>query len=226
MGGATGRDKPVPYDPLFPPTALMGRSPPPGLAAFYPWGYHPLDLARHRGREPVPGSIVSLIAAIEYAGPKGLPNVLRGPLLPTLRGLNPRLGETVGGWLRRSAEKYGIELPELEKLMRLEEVPPVTSRLEESIDAAFAQARAEGVESGIETGIETGIEQGRSEERSHLCRMAALKFGDAPVGEMSALMVGVVASDDLREVGECLMRSDTAEKLLACIRDVLRRNGK
>ena len=60
------------------PPAFGDASPPSGLAAFHPWGYDPMDLARLRGREPVPGSVVSLIAAIEYAGPKGLPNVLRG----------------------------------------------------------------------------------------------------------------------------------------------------
>ena len=199
------------------PPALGSASPPRGLAAFYPWGYHPLDLARHRGREPLRGSIVSLIAAIEHADRASLPNVVRGPLLRTVRGLNPRLRETVRAWLRRLAEKYGIELPELEELMRLEEVPPVTSRLEETLDAAFAQARSEGVESGIE--------QGRSEERSHLCRMAALKFGDAAVEGMSALMADVAEPGDLREIGECLMRSDTADRLLACVRD-LNRGGK
>ena len=221
------------------PPAFGDASPPPGLAAFHPWGYHPLDLALHRGREPVPGSVVSLIAAIEYAGPKGLPNVLRGPLLDTAQGLNPRLRKTVGDWLRLLAERYGTELPELEELMgyEFEELPPVTSRLVESMDAAFADARStgfdEGRSEGIEAGIKAGIKTGRSEgiktgierERSHLCRMAALKFGDAAVEDMAGLMAGVATPGDLLEVGECLIQSDTADRLLACIRDVLRQNA-
>ena len=188
-------------------TASLSR----GLAAFHPWGYHPLDLALHRGGEPVPGSVVSLIAAIEYAGPKELPDVLRGPLLDTARGLNPRLRETVGDWLRLLAAKYGTELPELEELMgyEFEELPPVTSRLEESIDEAFAEVRSEGIE----------------RERSLLCRMAALKFGDAAVEDMAGLMAGVATPGGLLEVGECLIQSDTADRLLACIRDLLRRDA-
>ena len=205
------------------PPVFGDASPPPGLAAFHPWGYHPLDLALHRGREPVAGSVVSLIAAIEYAGPKGLPDVLRGPLLDTARGLNPRLRETVGDWLRLLARKYGNELPELEELMgyEFEELPPVTSRLVESIDAAIDEARSTGIKTGIEQGTKTGIEQ----ERALLCRMAALKFGDAAVEDMAGLMAGVATPGGLLEVGECLIQSDTADRLLACIRDVLRRSA-
>ena len=115
--------------------------------------------------------------------------------------------------------------------MRLEEVPPVTSRLEESIDAAFARARSEGIEEGIERGmqrvieqgIEQGVEQGRSEQRALLCRMASLKFGAAAAEDMAALLPGVSGPDGLREVGECLIGSGTADELLACVRDLLRR---
>ena len=195
------------------PPSFGRASLPEGLAAFYPWGYHPLDLVRHRGEAPVPGSIVSLIAAIEYAGPTGLPGVLRGPLLYTARGLSPRLRQTVGAWLRRLAEKYRTALPELEEMMELAEVGPVTSRIEESIDAAFARARSEGVEQGIE--------RGRSEERALLCRMASVKFGAAAAGDMAALLPGVSGPGDLQEVGECLMQSGTADELLACIRNLL-----
>ena len=186
---------------------------PRALAAFYPWGYHVLDLVRRRGDAPVPGDIVSLIVAIEYAAPNGLPGVLRGPLLQTARGLNPRLRGTVGACLRRLAEKYGTALPDLEEMMRLAEVGPVTSRLEESIDAAFARARSEG--------IEQGIERARAEERVRLCRMASLKFGAAAAEDMAALLPGVSGPDNLREVGECLMQSGTADELLACIRGLL-----
>ncbi len=199
------------------PPALGQASVPQGLAAFYPWGYHPLDLVRCRDEAPVPGSIVSLIAAIEYAGADGLPSVLRGPLLHTARRLSPRLRETVAAWLRLLAEKYGAELRGLEELMRLKEVEPVTSRLEESIDAAFAQARSEG--------MERGIELGRSEERALLCGMAALKFGPAATEDMAALLSSVSGPDGLREVGECLMESGTADELLACIRGLLRPNA-
>ena len=205
------------------PPSFGRASVPRGLAAFYPWGYHALDLARRRGEAPVPGSVVSLIAAIEYAGPNGLPGVLRGPLLRTARGLSPRLRETVGVWLRRLAEKYGTALPELEEMMGLAEVGPVTSRLEESIDAAFARARSEGIEQGVEQGIEQGIERGRSEERALLCRMASLKFGAAAAEDMAALLPGLSGPDDLREVGECLIESGTTDELLACVRGLLRR---
>ena len=105
--------------------------------------------------------------------------------------------------------------------MRLNEVEPVTSRLEESIDAAFAQARSEGMERGIERGIELV----RSEERALLCGMAALKFGAAATEDMAALLSGVSGPDGLREVGECLMESGTADELLACLRGLLRPNG-
>ena len=209
---------------------VFGRATvPPTLAAFFPWGYHPLDLVRIRDGAPVPGSIVSLIAAIEYAGATGLPEVLRGPLLRTAQGLGPLMRETVAAWMRRLAAKYGIELSELEELMRLEDVPPVTSRLEESLDAAFAQARAAGAAAGIEEGIEQGIEQGiaqrTEQEREMLCRMAAMKFGATTAEQMRALLGGVAAAPDMQEVGECLMQATRGTELLACIRAVLQRNG-
>ena len=56
--------------------------------------------------------------------------------------------------------------------------------------------------------------------------MAALKFGDAAVEDMAGLMAGVATAGGLLEVGECLMQSNSADQLLACIRDVLRRIGK
>ena len=136
--------------------------------------------------------------------------------------------ETVGDWLRLLAGRYGIQLPELEEMMgyEFEEVPPVTSRLVESMDAAFAEAHSTGFEEGRSEGIEQERSESIKRERSLLCRMAALKFGAAEVEDMPALMAGVAARRELGEVDDCLMRCDSADQLLACIRDVLRRTGK
>lgn len=194
----------------LPPVFGPAPQPPTALAPFYPWGYHALDLWRHRSDVPVPGSIVSMIVGIEYAGHERLPVVLGGPLRETVRELGPGLRATVAGWLRRLAERYGIEPDKLEELMRLEEVPPVTSRLEETLDAEFAKARSDGWAQGLAAG--------RAEECARLVDLIALKFGRPVAEDLAAPLEALAHPESLRRAGAGIIECDSADELLARIR--------
>ncbi|MDE0440731.1 MAG: Rpn family recombination-promoting nuclease/putative transposase [Gammaproteobacteria bacterium] len=191
----------------LPPVFGPAPQPPTALAPFYPWGYHALDLWRHRSDVPVPGSIVSMIVGIEYAGHERLPVVLGGPLRETVRELGPGLRATVAGWLRRLAERYGIEPDKLEELMR---VPPVTSRLEETLDAEFAKARSDGWAQGLAAG--------RAEECARLVDLIALKFGRPVAEDLAAPLEALAHPESLRRAGAGIIECDSADELLARIR--------
>ncbi len=183
------------------------------LSAFFPWGYRALDLVRHRGEAPIPGSIVSLMVAIEYAGADGLAALFRDArLAETWRGLPGALQLTVARWIGRIAEQLGIDV-EMDELMQLPPLAKVTSRLEESIDEAIDDARAKGMEKGM------------AEERSLLRGMAALKFGEPVASRLAALLGDLARPAELRQAGACIMRSSNGEELLSRLSELVRRRG-
>ena len=49
------------------PPALGAATVPEGLAAFHPWGYHPIDFVALAERPHVPGSVLSMMIGIEFA---------------------------------------------------------------------------------------------------------------------------------------------------------------
>ena len=73
----------------------------------------------------------------------------------------------------------------------------------------------EGREQGMREGIARGIEQGRAEERALLERMAASRFGTDTAERLSAVLVDIAEPERLVEVGEWLVRCETAEEFLS-----------
>ena len=62
-----------------------------------------------RCEPPIPGSIVSLMAAIEYADRHALPKLFaEGPVAQTWRGLQMPLRRTVSMWIRHIARRHGM----------------------------------------------------------------------------------------------------------------------
>ena len=211
--------------------AVLGAAPavPPGLAAFYPWGYHPLDFARHRRDAPVPGSAVSMIIAIENAGHGNLAEVVTGPVRDTAPALSPAQRGVVAAWLGRLAAKYGTELPPLEEIMRLEEVPPVRSLLEETLDRELAEERSAGRTEGREQGRTEGREQGRTEAREEgrelLLAQAALKFGRDAVRGLAEPLRALPTPDTIRQAGLCIVECASAAEMLTRLRELANRTG-
>ena len=180
-----------------------------GMAAFYPWGYHVLDLARHRDDEPIPGSVVSLMTGIEYAGRRGLAGAFTdGPLAETWRGLGSSLRRTTAMWIWRLARRHGMDV-ELEDLMRFEEIGKVTSRLEESIDEEIAGAHADGLEQGAAQGMERGLVQ----QRDLIRAQTSLRFGQRTASRLAALLEGA-SQRELHRAGELVVQSQSEEELL------------
>ena len=87
--------------------------------------------------------------------------------------------------------------------------------MREGIEQGIEQGIERGIERGIEQGIERGIEQGRAEERALLRRMAASRFGADTAERLSGVLAGIADPERLAEVGEWLVRCETAEEFLA-----------
>ena len=224
------------------PVAL-GRAPavPPDVAAFYPWGYHVLDLVRLQQQAPVPGSVVSMMASIEYAGREGFAEAFTdGPLVETWRRLDASLRRTVAMWIWRLAQRHGIEA-ELEDLMRFEEIGKVTSRLEERIDRELAEGRAQAMREGLAEGRVRGRAEGRvegraegrmegraeamAEERTLISSIAARRFGERAAARLSALLAGLSTRESLRQAGVSIVESESGEDLLRRVDQIAAGSG-
>ena len=72
----------------------------------------------------------------------------------------------------------------------------------------------EGREQGLREGIEQGIERGRAEERVLLERMAASRFGADTAQRLSSVLAEIADPEGLAEVGEWLVRCETAVEFL------------
>ncbi len=105
---------------------------------------------------------------------------------------------------------------ELAAEMTLEDVRmTVIERVSEWPKQWVREGREQGLREGIEQGLEQGIEQGRAEERALLERMAAFRFGRDTAQRLSAVLGEITNPERLAEVGEWLVRSETAEAFLA-----------
>ncbi len=213
------------------PAAFGREAPlPEGLAVLYPRGYHLIDLARLGADATKPDGVVSLMAGIEHAGPRGLAEAFSaGPLPRIWRGLDESLQRTVAAWIWRLARHHGIEA-EMEDLMRLEEIGKVTSLLEETLDIELAEAREKGVAEGMEKGVAEGMEKGVAEgmiqgQRGLLRSQTALRFGEPTAARLAALLESVDSLAALRQVGEWAVGCDSPDELLRRVADVARGSG-
>ena len=121
--------------------------------------------------------------------------------------------------MRRIAERL---VPGGEKLaaemtleeMRMTLVERVSEWPKQWVREGREQGLREGLEQGLEQGIERGLERGRAEERALLERMAASRFGGDTAQRLSAVLAEIADPERLAEVGEWLVRCETAEEFL------------
>ena len=187
----------------------LGPAPrvPPGLGAFYPWGYWPLDFTAHSERPHIPGNVMSMIIGIELARENA---DLVAPLWDTARNLgDDDLGDTVARWLRRLSERYNLDLPGMEELLAMQDVTVLTSRLDETIE----EWRREAMESGRAEGHAEGHAEGIARQRTMLRRTVAWRFGPQIAEEVGLLLEKVTDWDQLAVVGESILDANEGVEL-------------
>ena len=144
-----------------------------------------------RGAEELRRAFVDWLCQI--AGPLAPP----GALVPAIRTLEEasmtlveRVAEWPKQWLREGREQGVAEGRE--------------------------QGVAEGREQGVAEGREQGLTQGVDQQRALLCRQAAARFDADAAARLADLLAPIADPERLAEVGDWLVRCDTAAAFLAC----------
>ena len=106
-------------------------------------------------------------------------------------------------WVRQIAER----------LVPAGETVPLVRTLEESM--SLVERVAEWPKQWLQEGREQGIAQGVGQQRSLLCRQAAARFDAETAARLADLLAPVADPERLAEVGDWLVRSDTAAEFLA-----------
>lgn len=195
------------------PPALGRATVPPGVAAFHPWGYWPIDFVAHKDRPHVPGSVMSMMIGIEFARARA--DFVR-PLWETARNLrDDGLRDTVARWLKRLNERYNLDLPGMRELLAMQDVTVLTSRLDETIEEWQREAEARGAARGVARGV--------ARERALLRRLAARRFGRDTAQRVDALLEGVADWDLLESVGESIIDTTSGVELADRVADLVQR---
>ena len=143
-----------------------------------------------RGAEELRRAFVDWLGQI--AGPLAPP----GALVPAIRTLEEasmtlveRVAEWPKQWLREGHEQGVAEGRE--------------------------QGVAEGREQGVAEGREQGLTQGVDQQRALLCRQAAARFDADAAARLADLLAPIADPERLAEVGDWLVRCDTAAAFFA-----------
>ena len=124
-------------------------------------------------------------------------------------------------WVRRIAQRLVPGGEKLAAQLTLEDMRmTVVERVSEWPKQWVREGREQGMREGLGQGIERGIEQGRAEERALLRRMTASRFGAEAAERLFAVLAEVADPQRLCEVGEWLVRWNTAEEFLARVYSV------
>ena len=83
------------------------------------------------------------------------------------------------------------------------------------------QGVAEGREQGVAEGREQGLTQGVDQQRALLCRMAAARFDADAAARLADLLAPIADPERLAEVGDWLVRCETAAAFFARFRSRL-----
>ena len=186
-----------------------------------------LDL-RHVAQHDLPsGNLLRAVAGLEQSrAPVDLLRVVQ-ELLGWLRG--PRtveLRRAFVDWVRQMAERLAPAGATLPVLRTLEDAKmTLVERVGEWPDQWLREGREQGLEEGRVGGLEEGRvkgrvegrEQGLEHERVLLCRMAATRFGPDTGARLRALLASVADPGYLADVGDSLVRCNSADEFLANI---------
>ena len=91
----------------------------------------------------------------------------------------------------------------------------LVERVAEWPEQWLREGRAQGISVGREQGLAEGREQGVDQQRTLLCRMAAARFDADTAARLADLLAPITDPERLAEVGDWLVRYDTAARFLA-----------
>ena len=86
---------------------------------------------------------------------------------------------------------------------------------EQGVAEGREQGVAEGREQGVAEGREQGLTQGVDQQRALLCRLAAARFDADAAARLADLLAPIADPERLAEVGDWLVRCDTAAAFFA-----------
>ena len=184
-----------------------------------------LDLQRVAGDDLPYRNLLRAVARLEQnRSPQDVLRVLRA-----LRRWWPNWGaeeleRAFVDWVRQIAERLapaGASVPLVRTLEeasmtlveRVAEWPEQWIR--EGHEQGVAEGREQGRAQGVAEGREQGREQGVDQQRALLCRMAATRFGADTASRLANLLAPITDPERLAEVGDWLVRCDTAARFLA-----------
>ena len=87
--------------------------------------------------------------------------------------------------------------------------------LQEGREQGIAEGREQGVAEGREQGVAEGRTQGVDQQRSLLCRQAAARFDADTAARLADLLAPITDPERLAEIGDWLVRCDSAAEFLA-----------
>ena len=127
-----------------------------------------------------------------------------------------RVVDLLREWLR-GPEDYGLRRAFADWVRRIAEriVPGGETLAAEMTLEDMRMTVVERVSEWPKQWFREGLEQGRAEERALLERMAASRFGADTAGRLSAVLAEIADPERLAEIGEWLVRCETAEEFLA-----------
>ena len=194
----------------------------PWLAPYQPaQRYYLLDLQRVAAEDLPYRNLLRAVARLEQSrSPWDVVRVVRA----LQRWLPPRGAEELRrgfvDWLYQIAERLAPPGAMVPAIRTLEEasmslVERVAEWPKQWLREGREQGVAEGREQGLAEGREQGLTQGVDQQRALLCRQAAARFDAETAARLADLLAPISDPERLAEVGDWLVRCDTAATFFA-----------
>ena len=198
----------------------------PWLAPYQPaQRYHLIDLQRVAADDLPHRNLLRAVARLEQSrSPQDVERAVRALLRWLPRRGAEELRRAFVDWLRQMAERMAPPGAIVPAIRTLEEasmtlVERVAEWPKQWLREGRAQGVAEGREQGRAQGVAEGREQGRAQgvdqQRALLCRQAAARFDTETAARLADLLAPIADPERLAEVGDWLVRCDTAATFLA-----------
>ena len=186
----------------------------PGLAPYQPaQRYYLLDLRRLPADDLPYRNLLRAVARLEQSrSPDDVVWALKalGRWLPE-RGAE-ELQRAFVDWIRQIAGRLAPPEASVAAVRTLEEA---SMSLLERVAEWPKQWLREGREQGVVEGRAQGLSQGVEQQRALLCRQAEARFDAATAARLADLLASMAEPERLAEVGDWLVRCDTAATFLA-----------
>ena len=205
----------------------------PSLVPYQPaQRYVVLDERRVRSDDAPEGNLMAAVAALEQSrSPEDLRRVLAALQQRVWARDEERLAHVFAEWVWRLACRLAPGDPPPAPVHTLEDV---RMTLEERVSEWPRQWLQEGLERGIEQGLERGIEQGLErgialglkQQRALLRRQAGSRFDSSAAERLAPVLERIADPERLAEVGDLVVRCETADELLARAGAVQMRRSK